>query len=902
MTEISKIYQPKEVEKKWYALWLEKGCFRGKIDRSKEPYSIVIPPPNVTGKLTMGHVLNNTIQDILIRRARNKGKAVLWLPGTDHAGIATQTKVERQLRQEGITREELGREKFLERATSWRDEHGGLIVEQLKRLGASCDWERSVHTLDPEYSKGVLTAFVKLYKKGLIYRGSRMVNWCPVSLTALSDEEVIMKAQKGFLYYVRYDIVESPGEFLTVATTRPETIMADVAVAVHPKDKRYKHLIGQHCFRPLLREKIPIIAEETVDQKFGTGVLKITPAHDKTDLEIGTRHQLPILEIIAPDGTLNERAGPDFRGMDRFKARKVACQKLAEENRLLKEEPYENNVGYSERGGVPIEPRLSEQWFLRYPQVETAKRVVREGLIQFWPKRWVKTYLHWLENIQDWCISRQLWWGHRIPVWYPKGKNRMDPKSWHISVEGPPDPENWEQDEDSLDTWASSWIWPFATMGWPHPTEEQKKELSFWYPTSDLVTGPDIIFFWVARMIMAALEFMGEDTSPEKSKIPFKNVYFTGIIRDSQGRKMSKSLGNSPDPVELIEKYGADGLRYGVMSCAPQGQDILFCEDRVKQGRNFCNKLWNACRFRQMAGAPAKNKLSSILERLNPKDFDEDDHAILGSLLQMSDAIEKDFENYELSAVTQKIYTFFWKDFCDWYLEVSKIKMQHETSQKTCLSIQDFCIRQVLLLLHPFVPFLTEELWQDLGYGEEGKFLQDTFLLTGTDLATMLQKYGIKLKRAAIEEVAKLREFVSAGRALKAKNHLGAKTDATFFYHTDVMEQRQFLQNHAEKVKRLMGASSLTYEKILPKCPTTVTEIGILALETTRRDPAECNRLEKELHTVEKIIAGIQSKLSNAEFLQKAPEQIVTGAKKQLKENQIRQKKLHTLLKKPPRM
>ena len=668
MPEISKAYEPQSVEDKWYDFWLEQNCFTADPKSPKPAYSIVIPPPNVTGVLTMGHVLNNTIQDILARKARMDGKEVLWLPGTDHAGIATQTVVERTLKKSGEIRhrDDLGREKFLERVWQWKEKHGGIIIQQLKKLGASCDWTRERFTMDPEYSRCVQRVFVDLYKKGLIYRGKRMVNWCPASLTALSDEEVVMKEQKGLLYYFKVEVAEAPGTFLTIATTRPETIPGDTAVAVNPKDPRYAHLIGQHVVRPLPAELprehklIRIIEDDHVDFEFGTGVLKVTPFHDKADFEIvmraanrtGDRYFTNWPEVIDERGVMTFKAGKDLTGLDRFKARKVAVEKLAELGVLEKEEPYTNNVGYSERADVPIEPRLSEQWFLKYPSVEKSRAVVAKGEMKFHPDRWAKVYDHWMGGLQDWCVSRQLWWGHRIPVWtkicrreefhknvlmqalgelagenYGPGKNAKEggnagvdfsfsrlPNEKSYMRFGPPvegrtklialtdsaveaqklDELGFTQDPDVLDTWFSSWLWPFATMGWPEQTETLKK----FYPTTDLVTGPDIIFFWVARMIMAGYEFMGD--------LPFRNVYFTGIIRDKQGRKMSKSLGNSPDPLDLIAKFGADALRFGVMRAAPLGQDILFDEQNVELGRNFCNKLWNACRFRQIVGQASR--------------------------------------------------------------------------------------------------------------------------------------------------------------------------------------------------------------------------------------------------------------------------------------------------------
>ena len=547
--EISKAYNPSEVEDKWYGKWVESGCFKARKAARGEAFSIVIPPPNVTGVLTMGHVLNNTIQDILIRRARQLGKNAVWIPGTDHAGVATQTKVEAYLRREKHTSaKELGREKFVEIAKRWRDKHGGIIIEQLKKLGASCDWDRLVHTLDDGYSKAVLTAFVKLFKEGYIYRGKRMVNWCPANLTALSDEEVVMVHCKSKLYKMKYELAGQPGTYLQISTTRPETIMGDSAVAVNPRDERYAHLVGKRAIRPFPRAEIPIIGDEYVDMSFGTGVLKVTPAHDPADFEIGLRHNLEVIEVMNPDGTMNALAGKDFEGLDRFEAREKAVKKLDELGLLVAVEDYENNVGYSERGNVPIEPRLSDQWFMRYPKVKEAKAAVESGAIRFWPQRWEKTYTHWLDNIRDWCISRQIWWGHRIPVWYRKGVENPDindPEQVHVSVEGPSDPENWTRDEDSLDTWASSWLWPFATMGWPDEDKMRELEMDKFYPTSDLVTGPDIIFFWVARMIMAGLEFL---PGPMSSRIPFKNVYFTGIIRDMKGRRCQRASATPPIP------------------------------------------------------------------------------------------------------------------------------------------------------------------------------------------------------------------------------------------------------------------------------------------------------------------------------------------------------------------
>ena len=789
MAEITKSYEPQDVEKKWYAAWQAAGVFAGRVQPGKPAYSVVIPPPNVTGVLTMGHVLNNTIQDILIRRARLEGKEAMWLPGTDHAGIATQTVVERELRKQKQHRRDLGREKFLEKVWAWREEKGGIILKQLQALGASCDWDRTQFTMDPAYSQAVLGVFVDLFRKGHIYRGKRMVNWCPVSLTALSDEEVIMKPAKGFLYQVRYELVDQPGKFIEVKTTRPETIPGDVAIAVHPDDPRYAALIGKKVRRPIgPAAEIPIVADSAVDKEFGSGALKITPAHDKVDFDIGLRHKLPVVDVLNADGTLNELAGPSLAGLDRFAGRKQAAELLKEAGALVKEEPYENNVGYSERADVPIEPRLTWQWWLKYPRVEEAKAAVRDGHIKFHPERWSKVYLHWLENIQDWCISRQLWWGHRIPVWYAKGLDKeqlteaelADPKKVHVSLEGPADKENWVQEDDVLDTWASSWLWPFATLGWPDKKAMEQGGYDYFYPTNTLVTGPDIIFFWVARMIMAGLEYTNPG-QPLAKRIPFRDVYFTGIIRDAQGRKMSKSLGNSPDPLDLIAKYGADGLRFGIVSIAPQGQDIRFQEDRIESGKNFCNKLWNACRFRQMSGGMADNSsLSAILSRLKAANFDADDHAILDRMLGVTREVDRNFAQFEFSAAVQALYGFFWNDFCDWYVEVSKTKLQSPGLKENCLAIQDLVLRQTLLMLHPFIPFITEELWHLLGYATEGTFIEQAQHDDASFVANSAVLHGLVINQNSAAEVERVKQTVSLLRALKADNGEAAKKDSEF--------------------------------------------------------------------------------------------------------------------------
>ncbi|MFP6893816.1 MAG: valine--tRNA ligase, partial [Opitutales bacterium] len=813
--------------------------------------------------------------------------------------IATQTKVERALREEGASRHDLGREKFLERAVEWRDKHGGIILKQLRKLGSSCDWERTVHTLDEDYSQAVLTAFVKLYERGYVYRGKRMVNWCPASLTALSDEEVVMKPQDSILYKVRYQIMETPGVYLDVSTTRPETIMGDVAVAIHPDDERWPRLKGKHVIRPLQETPIPIIADEAVEKDFGTGMLKITPAHDQLDFEIGQRHDLPIIEILNPDGTLNEHAGPDFAGMDRFAARKATVERLKENGSLVDEESHSNNVGFSERADVPIEPRLSEQWFLKYPRVEEAKRAVKEGFIRYFPERWEKTYLHWLDNIKDWCISRQLWWGHRIPVWYKMGEDRSDPANWHVSLNGPEDPENWEQDEDVLDTWASSWLWPFATMGWPDEQAMADQDLASFYPTSALVTGPDIIFFWVARMVMAGLEFMGEPVDKEeilsdeeiKQRIPFRDVYFTGIIRDSRGRKMSKSLGNSPDPLDLIAKFGADGLRHGIMSIAPKGQDIRFSEESIEQGRNFCNKLWNVSRFRRMSGEARENSsVDAILARLEPDKLDAEDHAILARLIETLDQVERDHQAYEFNAVLHGIYRFFWHDFCDWYVEVSKAKLRDDSLRETCLAVQDLCLRQTLLLLHPATPFITEELWQRLGYSLHSSSIQYVGPGEGAAIREALSTRGITLDEEAGAEIAALREVVTALRALKAERGLATNREVVLHYLADD-EKSDTLERHKEKLLLFVGAASFERTVKAPTGqPSVVTPLGTVFLDLASGIDldAERARLDKEIANLCKVVASTEARLSNESFTAKAPPEVIEGARRQLAENQAK--------------
>ena len=896
--DIPKNYESTQVESRWYESWVDRGCFTAdpaRVSDSRPAYSIVIPPPNVTGVLHMGHVLNNTIQDILARKARLDGKEVLWLPGTDHAGIATQVMVEKQLKKdEGKTRHDLGREAFLERVWDWKKEKGGIIINQLKKLGCSCDWSRERFTMDESYSRCIQKIFVDLYKKGYIYRGKRMVNWCPASLTALSDEEVIMEPHKGFLYYFKIEIAEEPGTFLTIATTRPETIPGDAAIAVNPKDERYAKYIGKHAVRPLPcenQEWIPIVGDESVEFEFGTGVLKVTPAHDKTDFEIGRRHNLKVTDIMNPDGTMNALAGKDLAGMERFKARDKSVELLRELGLLVKEEPYENKVGISERAKVPIEPRLSEQWFLKYPSVPAARECVASGAMKFHPERWSKVYEHWMGNLQDWCISRQLWWGHRIPVWYSKS----DPAKIYCDVMPPADAENWEQDPDVLDTWFSSWLWPFATMGWDMdtPNADMPELLKKFYPTSDLVTGPDIIFFWVARMIMAGFEWRGE--------MPFRNVYFTGIVRDKLGRKMSKTLGNSPDPLDLIARYGADALRFGTMRSAPLGQDVLFDEKNVELGRNFCNKLWNASRFRQMSGPMADNSsIDAIVSRIDPALCDADDHAILDGLVRLVRGCSDALANYEFNAYTQALYAFFWNDFCDWYVEVAKTRLADENLRGNVLAIQDLCLRQFLLCLAPLTPFIAEELYHLLGYIPEGEFLQSQKLVSAEELAGILEARGLKIDANAVNDIVQIREFVTQARALKSHNNAGTKKDCLFRLVLKDAAAGALLERNAAKLKTLIGAKEI---EVLADAGDTlgasaVTPLGTLSLDTTGLIDveAETKRLTKELEKLDKAVAAGTAKINNPAFASKAPAHILEGAKKQLAETQAKRDEVAKLL------
>ncbi len=876
MSEISKAYEPQSVEEKWYAYWLEQKCFVADARSQKPAYSIVIPPPNVTGVLTLGHVLNNTIQDILARWARMKGHEVLWLPGTDHAGIATQAVVEKALRKEGLMkhRDDLGREKFLEKVWAWKEKHGGIIIQQLKKLGASCDWTRERFTMDPEYSRCVQRAFVELYKKGLIYRGKRMVNWDPAARTALSDEEVEMVEEQGHLWHLKYPLAGEDG-FVVVATTRPETMLGDEAVAVNPNDTRYQSLHGKKVMLPLVNKTIPIIVDELVDPKFGTGCVKVTPAHDPADYEMGLRHKLPLTVVIAPDGSMTAAAGAEFQGLDRMEARKAVVEKFEALGLLLKVEKYTHRVGYSERTHVPIEPYLSEQWFLRHPSVDPAVAAVETGQIKFHPERWSKTYLHWMTNIRDWCISRQLWWGHRVPVWYRDGETRCQ-------IESPG--AGWEQDVDVLDTWFSSWLWPFATMGWPEKTETLQK----FYPTTVLVTGPDIIFLWVARMIMAGFEFMGA--------APFRNVYFTGIIRDKQGRKMSKSLGNSPDPLDLIAKYGADALRFGVMRSAPLGQDVLYDEQQVELGRNFCNKLWNACRFRQLHPGEAQGEI-------DPRLLNIDDRWILLKLDAAIREMDAAFAGYKFSDATATLYRFFWSEYCDWYVEAAKAVLQGtDAARRTnTLAVIDFVLSHTLRLFHPFLPFITEELWHGMGYAKDmpddqgGKTIMFAHWPKALD-DDFKSHYG--LVPEILEIIAGRQKLIIEIRNIRALYKIPANKKLNIVYHApedmDAEEKRviELLAGAEPMVHRAAYEPAKGEPVVHPDFGGKfyIPRAGLVDAE------AEKARLTKELQKVEAEIQKAEAKLANPNFAGKAPPEVLQEHRQRLADWQAKRDQLRTAL------
>ena len=857
--EIPAKYNPSQTEDKWYAYWLEHKFFHSEPD-SREPYTIVIPPPNVTGILHMGHVLNNTLNDVLIRKARMDGKNACWVPGTDHASIATENKVVAKLKGMGIKKEDLSREEFLKYAWEWKEEHGGIILKQLRKLGASCDWDRTRFTMEPELSEAVINTFVYFYKKGWIYRGVRMVNWDPEGHTAVSDDEVIHRDTASKFYHMRYFISDGQGnptdKYIVVATTRPETIMADAAVCVNPNDERHRWLKGKKVLIPLINKEIPIIEDEYVEMDFGTGCLKVTPAHDAHDYEIGLRHNLPVLDIIDDHGRLNEDA-QILVGEDRFEARKKIAIMLEEAGNIEKIEDYTSPIGYSERTNCVIEPRLSAQWFLKMDQLApTALASVEDGFIKFIPDKYRNTYRHWMENAHDWCISRQLWWGQRIPAWYlPDGSYVVEPDAEKAleaarAINPALNAEDLHQDEDVLDTWFSSWLWPISVFDPQMPGQPDHKpnaDLSYYYPTNDLVTGPDIIFFWVARMIMAGNEFMKD--------VPFRNVYFTGIVRDKLGRKMSKTLGNSPDPLVLIEKYGADAVRLGMLLCSSAGSDILYDESQVEQGRNFCNKIWNA--FRLVKGwntdASAAQPESSAAA---VKWFD----SLLSQTLEI---VEDHFAKFRISDALMTIYKLFWDDFCAWYLEAVKPAYGCGMDVQTYNATVGF-FDSLLRMIHPIMPFITEELWQALEPRKEG----ETIMLQRYPQAKAYDAAFIESFRMACEAVAAVRN-VRQEKGLSPKDALELRLDAAF--PEDCVPVLVKLAN----VKVSRGEAEGQGVSAMVR-----TSKIFIVLEGLVNVEEEIAKLESELKYYRGFLESVRRKLSNEKFVNGAPEAVVANERK----------------------
>ena len=867
-------YNPKEIEQQWYAYWEEKGYFHEEVDTNKEPFSIVLPPPNVTGQLHMGHALDNTLQDILIRTKRMQGYNVLWMPGTDHAGIATQVKVEENImKTEGKSRHDLGREEFLKRVWEWKQEYGSTIVKQIRSLGASCDWTRERFTLDEGYHEAVLKVFVALYEKGLIYRGERITNWCPNCLTALSDIEVEHEDENGHLWHIKYPVIGEEDTFLTVATTRPETMFGDVAVAVNPNDERYAHLVGKELLLPFVNRHIPIIADEYVDQSFGTGCVKITPAHDPNDFEMGQRHNLESIVVMNPDGTMNAGAG-HFVNMPRELARKQVVAELEAQGLLEKVEDHGHSVGHCSRCNTTVEPMVSKQWFVSMePLAKPALEVVRDKSIEFVPERFTKTYTNWLESIRDWCISRQLWWGHRIPAWYCQecGETIVTTETL---TECPHCHGKVEQDPDVLDTWFSSALWPFATMGWPDNTEEVKH----WYPTSVMVTGYDIIFFWVARMIFMGLEF--------KEEIPFKHVFIHGLVRDSQGRKMSKSLGNGINPLEVIEEYGADALRFTLVTGNTPGNDMRFYMERVEANRNFANKIWNASKFVLM-------NLEGFDENFVPsaEDYTLADKWILEEYNKTVTNITNNLDKFELGEAASAVYDFIWNTYCDWYIELAKPRLYNKEGGRDRQTVQYLLVsilRHMMELLHPFMPFVTEHIWQHLPH--EG----DSIMVAPWPSTLSMEGFG-----SAAAHMNVMMDGIKGIRNMRAEMNvpMGKRSEVILVPATE--ELKGILETHGDYFHTLGWAEKVTV--LSPDAPkpenATVTVVNGLEVYLLLKDlidaDKEKERIAKEQATVLKEIARLEGKLNNQGFLAKAPEAVVAKEKEKLEEYKQKQQALN---------
>ncbi|MDD5952076.1 MAG: valine--tRNA ligase [Oscillospiraceae bacterium] len=852
--ELAKAYDPHEVEDRIYQFWMDNGYFHAEPDPKKKPYTIVIPPPNITGQLHMGHALDETFQDILIRWRRMQGYCTLWLPGTDHASIATEAKIVEALKKEGLTKEDLGREGFLKRAWEWKEQYGGTIVSQLKKLGSSCDWERERFTLDEGCSEAVREVFVRLYEKGLIYRGERIINWCPHCKTSISDAEVEYEEKDGHFWHLRYPLTDGSG-YIQLATTRPETMLGDTAVAVHPDDERYKSLVGKTVTVPLVGREIPIVADTYVDMEFGTGVVKITPAHDPNDFEVGQRHNLPIINVMDDCGVINENGG-EYCGMDRMDARKAIVKALDEQGFLVKVEPHKHNVGTCYRCGTVVEPRVSMQWFVKMePLAKPAIDAVRNGDTKFVPERFDKVYFNWMENIRDWCISRQLWWGHRIPAWYcddcgetivAREAPEKCPKCGSVHL---------HQDEDTLDTWFSSALWPFSTLGWPRETED----LKYFYPTNTLVTGYDIIFFWVARMIFSGLEHMG--------KTPFETVFIHGIVRDEQGRKMSKSLGNGIDPLKVIDQYGADALRFMLATGNSPGNDMRYSPEKVESSRNFANKIWNAARFilMNLEGHEVKGEL--------PQTLTTEDQWIVSGFNRVAKEITENLEKFELGIAVQKIYDFLWDNFCDWYIEIAKIRMNGDdaVSAQNAREVLVWVMTGTLKLLHPFMPFITEEIWQTLPH--EGEAL----------MISSWPEYDEKLNFPEAEaEMKRLMDVIRGVRNRRAEMNVPPSKKAKVFIAT---EQQQTFRNGEAIVKKLAYANEVEIGSSfdMEGAVTVVTDDATvyIPMDELVDKKAETARLTKELESAKKQLQQCSGKLNNQGFLNKAPEKVVEGVRQE---------------------
>ena len=850
--ELAKTYEPREVEDRIYDFWVKGNYFHAVPDPEKEPYTIVIPPPNITGQLHMGHALDNTMQDTIIRWKRMQGYSTLWLPGTDHASIATEAKIVEQMRKEGISKEDLGREKFLERAWEWKKTYGGRIVEQLKKLGSSCDWERERFTLDEGCSKAVNHVFVNLYNKGLIYRGERIINWCPHCKTSISDAEVEFEEKEGSFWHLRYPLTDGSG-YIELATTRPETMLGDTAVAVHPDDERYKALVGKTVTLPIVNREIPIVADNYVEMEFGTGVVKITPAHDPNDFEVGLRHNLPVINVMDESAVINENGGK-FCGMPAAEARKAIVKELDELGFLIKIEPIKHNVGTCYRCGTVVEPRVSTQWFVKMePLAKPAIEVVKTGEIKFIPERMEKTYYNWMDNIKDWCISRQLWWGHRIPAWYCPDCGEMVVAETAPTVCPKCGKDHLHQDEDTLDTWFSSALWPFSTLGWPENTEE----LKYFYPPSTLVTGYDIIFFWVARMIFSGIEHMGE--------IPFKTVLFHGLVRDALGRKMSKSLGNGVDPLLEIEKYGADALRFTLVTGNSPGNDMRYSDEKVSASRNFANKIWNAARFILM------NIDGKDVEYGLPEKLSTEDKWILTKFNNVAKEITENLDKYELGIAVSKLYDFIWDDFCDWYIELAKIRMMgadSEAAQATRMTLT-WVMSNTLKLLHPFMPYITEEIWQTLPH--EGEAL----------IVSKWPEYTEELNfAAASEDMEKVMALIRAVRARRADMNVPPSKKAHLSIETN---NEECFKSAKDAIMKLAYASDVETGASfnLEGSVAVVTDSckAYMPMSELVDKTAEIARLTKELESAQKQLDNVNAKLNNETFMSKAPEKVVAGVR-----------------------